>query len=145
MEQYSKKREIRGYKPVRAVVFLFFALFLLSNCQVKKSLNAALLNKSGTEHSTARINKGLPGSTRIMANEHCLLGKSSAYSDSDLHLAADAAPVQPAESILLSYLPILLIFTRFSGDAHSPLLSLFKVLPASSGSPIYIKNRYLLI
>jgi len=145
MQRYSKKHKIQGCKPVRAVVFLFFALFLLSNCQVKKTLSAALLNQSGSGNATERIDKGLRVYAKLVKNEPCAHQKSSAYSDLDLHTASETVTLPSASLSLLSYLPFLLIFNGFSGDAHVPLTNLFKVLPAVSGSPIYIKNRYILI
>ncbi|CAG5005987.1 hypothetical protein DYBT9275_03696 [Dyadobacter sp. CECT 9275] len=145
MKQYDKKHEIKGCKPVRAVIFLFFALFLLSNCQVKKTLSTALLNHSGAGHTSERIDKGLPVSVKLLENEPCAYQKGSAYSDPDLHMVSATVTLPSASLFLLSYLPFLLIFDGFSGDNHVPLTNLFKVLPAASGSPIYIKNRYLLI
>ncbi|GLU53356.1 hypothetical protein Dfri01_28170 [Dyadobacter frigoris] len=124
---------------------MFFALFLLSNCQVKKSLSEALLDQSGAGHTAERIDKGLPVSAKVIENEPCAYQKSSAYSDPDLHTVSETVTLPSASLFLLSYLPFLLIFDGFSGDDHFPLTNLFKVLPAVSGSPIYIKNRYLLI
>ncbi|TLU89351.1 MULTISPECIES: hypothetical protein [Dyadobacter] len=145
MKQYDIKHQVQGCKPVRAVVFLFFILFLLSNCQIKKSLSDALLDHSRQANTTQRIDKGLPAATKVTQHEACGVLNNSAYADQDLHATSDTATLPVVEFFILTYLPFLLIFTRFSGDVHSPLAHLFKVLPADSGSPIYIKNRYLLI
>lgn len=145
MKQFSIKHQVQGRKPVRAVVFLFFILFLLSNCQIKKSLRDALLDHSGKENTTQRIDKGLPVAIKVTQHEPCGVHNNSAYADQHLGTTSDTATLPAAEFFTLSYLPFLLIFARFLGDVHSPLAHHFKVLLAKTGIPIYIKNRYLLI
>jgi len=144
MKMYSKRHKIQEYRPVKGLVFLFFTLFLLSNCQIKRSLREAILNQSGKGHSTERIEKRLPGSTTLTENELCS-AKNSLFADTDRQNVSEPVNLPVAPLFLLSYLAFLLIFDGFSGDTHLPLAVLFKVLPATSGSPIYIQNRYLLI
>jgi hypothetical protein len=145
VRQYNKKHEVGAYKPVRAVFFLFFTLFLLSNCQIKKTLRDALLGHSGTAHTTQKFKKGLPAATSLAQDEACDVRNNAAYADQDLHTASEAVTLPSADLFTLSYLPFLLVFAGFYGDVHSPLADFFKVLATDSGSPIYIKNRYLLI
>lgn len=145
VKQFSIKHQDQGSKPVRAVVFLFFILFLLSNCQIKKSLRDALLDHPGKANTTQRIDKGLPVANKVTEHEPCGVHKNSAYADQHLGTTSDTATLPTVEFLTPSYLPFLLIFTRFLGDAHSPLAQLFKVIAADSGNAIYIRNRYFLI
>lgn len=145
IKQQSIKYKKQACTPVRALLFLFFALFLLSNCQVKKSLSAALLNHPVAGHSAPGSAKAPAGAVQVSENGLCASGKSAAYSDQDLHIKAATDLVPPASSSVLSYFPLLLFFARFFGDAHGIITHRIKVHPAVGRSPIYLKNRYLLI
>ncbi|WP_439559759.1 hypothetical protein [Dyadobacter sp.] len=145
VKQQSIEHKKQACTPVRALLLLFFTLFLLSNCQVKKTLSAALLNHPVASHSAPGSAKVPAGAVQISENTLCASGKSAAYSDQDLHIQAATDLVPPASIAVLSYFPLLLFFARFLGDAHGITTYRFKIHPAVGRSPIYLKNRYLLI
>ncbi len=138
------KETTRNEKAKPALLFVLLALFLLSACPVKKSINLLLFDHAGIENTSQNHKK------TVSANEDYFVAGSEICSISDqvITTAADKQLSQSALPIFPISLAFFFLLPAFSLKAllHKGLSSYFSKAAFSKAlTPIYIRNRRLLI
>jgi hypothetical protein len=142
MIKHSINKDLRQKGKARPALFFLLALFILSACPVKKTINLWLFDNLGIENS-ALSNKKTPPS------ENHFVPDSEVCNISDQVVIANPDKLEQSP---LSLLPLSLAFffllPAFSLKAllTKGLYSYYSKLTLSKGlTPIYIRNRRLLI
>lgn len=136
MNNISIKKGKHHFKAKPALLFLLLSFFLLTDCTVKKSIQALVGNNS-VENTNPNAKRQL-----VVSAQTCLTSAPSVLDEVDLRITEFAKPVLPLIPILLSYIPAF-SFQCQHYKTPSPYFSNAAFL--QTGTPLYLRNRILLI
>ena len=120
-----------------ALLCLLLSFFLLTDCTVKKSIQALVDGNNSIENINPNAKRQL-----VVSAQTCLTSAPSVLDEVDLRITEFAKPVLPLIPILLSYIPAF-SFQCQHYKTPSPYFSNAAFL--QTGTPLYLRNRILLI
>ena len=124
----------------RPVSFILLALFLLSACPVKKTINLWLFDNAGVENSARTKRVPTAGNHFVLGSEVCNTSDQEVFTNADSYSQSSITP--------LFFLSFFFLLPAFSLKALlvKNLHHYFPEVTFSKGlTPIYLKNRSLLI
>lgn len=124
------------FKTKPALLCLLLSFFLLTDCTVKKSIQAYIDGNSPIESTNPNAKRQL-----VVSSQTCLTLSQINLEEVDLRNTQFANPHLPLIAILLSLIPAFSIRDRF--NALSPYFSKDAFLQA--GIPLYLRNGILRI
>ena len=123
----------------RPVSFILLALFLLSNCPVKKTINFWLFDNAGLENSA--LTKKVPTAANrfVLGSEICITSDQKVFTNTYSYSQSSTPLFSLAFFFLLPALSLKALLTK-NLHHYFAEVTFFKGL-----TPIYLKNRRLLI
>ena len=136
MNNMPIKNPTHHFKAKPALLCLLLSFFLLTDCTVKKSIRALVDGNNSIENTNPNAKRQL-----VVSSQTCLTSAPSILDDVDLRITQLAKPVLPLIPILLSHIPAF----SFQNQYHTPSLYFSKAAFLQAGTPLYLRNRILLI
>ena len=124
----------------RPVSFILLALFLLSACPVKKTINLWLFDNAGVENSARTTKVPTAGNHFVSGAELCNASDQEGFTSVDSYSQTSTTSL-----FLLSFLFLLPAFSLRALLAKNPHQHFPKITFSKGLIPIYLKNRRLLI
>lgn len=136
MNNMPIKKATYYFNAKPALLCLLLSFFLLTDCTVKKSIQALVDGNNSIENTNPNAKRQL-----VVSSQTCLTSAPSILDEVDLRITQFAKPVLPLIPILLSHIPAFSYQSQYY--IHSPYFSKSAFLQA--GTPLYLRNRILLI
>ena len=132
----SIKKAAYHFNAKPALLCLLLSFFLLTDCTVKKSIQALVDGNKPIENTNPNAKRQL-----VVSSLTCSTPAPSISDEVDLRITQFAKPVLPLIPILLSHIPAFSFPYQYY--TASPYFSTAALLQA--GPPLYLRNRILLI
>lgn len=130
------KKATYHFNAKPALLCLLLSFFLLTDCTVKKSIQALVDGNNSIENTNPNAKRQL-----LVSSQTCLTSAPSILDEVDLRITQFAKPVLPLIPILLSRIQAFSF--QYQYYTSSPYFSKAAFLQA--GTPLYLRNRILLI
>lgn len=136
MNNMSINNPTNHFKAKPALLCLLLSFFLLTDCTVKKSIHAFVDGNNSTENTNPNAKRQL-----VVSSQTCLTLSPSILDEVDLRNTQFANPELPLIPILLSLIPAF----SFQDQYYTPSPYYSKAAFLQAGTPLYLRNRILLI
>lgn len=133
----SIKKATYHFNAKPALLCLLLSFFLLTDCTVKKSIQALVDGNNSIENTNPNAKRQL-----VVSSQTCSTPAPSISDELDLRITQSAKPVLPLLPILISCIPAFSFQDQYS---KSPLSYFSKAAFLQAGPPLYLRNRILLI
>ena len=137
MNNMSIKKAPYHFNAKPALLCLLLSFFLLTNCTVKKSIQALVGGNNPIENTNPNVKGQL-----VVSLLTCSTPVPSILDEVDLRITQFAKPVLPLIPILLSHIPA---FSIQDYNSKIPSSYFLKAAFLQADTPIYLRNRILLI
>lgn len=132
----SAKKPAYNFKARPALLCLLLSFFLLTDCTVKKSIHALTEGIPAVENTNPNARRQL-----TLSSQSCLSSAPSILDEVDLRVTQYANPVLPSIPITLIELRVYSSKDQF----FTPTLYFSKTVFLQTDTPVYLRNRTLLI
>ena len=136
MNNISIKNTTYHFNAKPALLCLLLSFFLLTDCTVKKSIQALVYGNNPIENTNPNAKRQL-----VVSSLTCSTPAPSILDEVDLRTTQFAKPVLPLIPILLSPIPAF----SFQDQYYTPSSYFSKAAFLQADTPIYLRNRILLI
>ncbi|MDP2415413.1 hypothetical protein [Daejeonella sp.] len=130
------KKATYHFNAKPALLCLLLSFFLLTDCTVKKSIQALVDGNNSIENTNPNAKRQL-----VVSSQTCLNLAPSILDEVDLQITQFAKPVLPLIPILLSHIPAF----SFQNQYYTPTSYFSRAAFLQTGTPLYLRNRILLI